>query len=215
VVAFAGERPVVELTSGKEIIVEPHDWSLSEDDRVRATASQLPLRLAWAITIHKSQGMSLDGAIIDLSRSFAPGMGYVALSRVRSMDGVYLVGINNVALSLHPSIHEIDVELRQQSTALANITPDAPDEVEEKAPAEPLVDEELLTKLKAWRRGRAERDSVPAFIVAHDTTLASLAANPPQNLAGLNAAKGFGPKKIEQYGSEILEVLAKHAASRA
>jgi hypothetical protein len=210
VVAFSGERPVVELKSGKEIIVEPHEWSLTEDDKVRATASQLPLRLAWAITIHKSQGMSLDGAIMDLSRSFTPGMGYVALSRVRSLDGVYLQGINNIALQLHPSIFEIDTELRSSSTALANITLDAPDETADPKPAKPIVDEQLLAKLKAWRRKRADQDSVPAFIVAHDTVLASLAANPPQSMAGLKAAKGFGPKKIETYGDEILRVIMSH-----
>jgi ATP-dependent exoDNAse (exonuclease V) alpha subunit len=210
VVAFSGERPIVELKSGKEIMVEPHEWSLTEDDKVRATASQLPLRLAWAITIHKSQGMSLDGAIMDLSRSFTPGMGYVALSRVRSLDGVYLQGINNIALQLHPSIFEIDTQLRSSSTALANITLDAPDETADPKPAKPIVDEQLLAKLKAWRRKRAEQDSVPAFIVAHDTVLTSLAANPPQSMAGLKAAKGFGPKKIETYGDEILHVIMSH-----
>ncbi|CAN5354831.1 hypothetical protein BH09PAT4_BH09PAT4_04170 [soil metagenome] len=213
VVDFAGNQPVVELKNGREITVESHDWSLTEDEKVRATASQLPLRLAWAITIHKSQGMSLDGAIIDLSRSFTPGMGYVALSRVRSMDGVYLQGINNIALQLHPAIHEIDAELRQLSTALANITLDATGEDDEPKQAKPIVDEELLTRLKAWRRIRAEKDSVPAFIIAHDAALTGLAANPPESLAALQAAKGFGPKKVETYGHEILEVLSKFKAA--
>ena len=215
VVAFSGERPVVELKNGKEIIVEPHEWSLTEDDKVKATASQLPIRLAWAITIHKSQGMSLDGAIMDLSRSFTPGMGYVALSRVRSLEGVYLEGINNIALQLHPSIYEVDSELRQLSEALANITGDAPAEEDEPKLAKPIVDEELLTHLKMWRRTRAERDRVPAFIIAHDTVLTGLAANPPASLASLRTAKGFGPKKVELYGSEILDVLSKFKAANA
>lgn len=212
VVDFAGERPVVELKTGREVTVEPHDWSLTEDDKVRATATQLPLRLAWAITIHKSQGMSIDGAEIDLSRSFTPGMGYVALSRVRSMDGVYLQGINNIALQLHPAIFEVDADWRQLSEALANITADATDEADEPVPAKPIVDEELLAKLKTWRRKRAETDSVPAFIIAHDTVLASLAANPPQTIAALQAAKGFGPKKVETYGADILTVIASHGS---
>jgi ATP-dependent exoDNAse (exonuclease V) alpha subunit len=209
VVDFNKDQPIVRLQSGREISVEPHDWNLMEDDKVRATATQLPLRLAWAITIHKSQGMSLDGAAIDLSRSFTPGMGYVALSRVRSMDGVYLQGINNVALQLHPAIYEVDSDLRSRSEALANITPDAPKE-EITKPVKPIVDEELLTKLKAWRRKRAERDNVPAFIIAHDTTLESLAASPPADARGLRLAKGFGPKKIASYGDEILAITAAH-----
>lgn len=214
VVAFNGDQPVIELANGREVTAEAHEWNLAEDDKIRATATQLPLRLAWAITIHKSQGMSLDGAIMDLSRSFTPGMGYVALSRVRSMDGVYLQGINNVALQLHPAIFEIDTALRASSDALANITLDAPVE-EMQAPSKPIVDEALLAELKAWRRKRAEADGVPAFIVAHDTVLTGLAANPPQNLAGLRYAKGFGPKKIEAYGNDILTVLSSFQAGKA
>ena len=80
VVGFNGGYPVVELRSGKEIAVAMHTWSLSEDGKIRAEVTRLPLRLAWAITVHKSQGMSLDAAEIDLSRAFTPGMGYVALT---------------------------------------------------------------------------------------------------------------------------------------
>lgn len=62
-----------------------------EDDKMKVSRLQLPFILAWALTIHKLQGCSLDFAVIDLGPSiFCPGMGYVALSRVRTLEGIYL-----------------------------------------------------------------------------------------------------------------------------
>jgi ATP-dependent exoDNAse (exonuclease V) alpha subunit len=209
VVDFENGNPVVELYSGKVITVESHDWSLEEDGKVRATATQLPLRLAWAITIHKSQGMSLDAAVIDLARSFTPGMGYVALSRVRSMDGVYLNGINNVALQLHPAIHDYDRDLRNRSESLANITLDAPEEDELLEPELPAINQKVLKALKEWRTRRAQEDQMPPYIVAHDKTLEELATHQPVTLLELRTIKGFGPKKAEQYGPEVLSVIER------
>src|SRR5260370_28847141 len=125
VVDFKDKVPLVRLQSnGKVIAVGHHSWELEEDGKKRAEVAQLPLRLAWAITIHKSQGMSLDAAEIDLSKSFTPGMGYVALSRVRSLDGIFLSGMNNMAMQLHPDIFEFDAELRAASENLAAQTSD-------------------------------------------------------------------------------------------
>lgn len=66
------------------------DWSIEENGKIKATILQIPLRLAWAITVHKSQGMTLDTAVMDLSDAFIRGQGYVALSRVRSLNGLIL-----------------------------------------------------------------------------------------------------------------------------
>jgi ATP-dependent exoDNAse (exonuclease V) alpha subunit len=102
VVDFTGEaKPVVELKEGKRIICEKEKWAI-EDEKGASLASfeQFPLRAAWAITIHKSQGMTLDAAEIDLNSTFERGQGYVALSRVRSLEGLYLKGFNNMALEL-------------------------------------------------------------------------------------------------------------------
>lgn len=110
-----GSLPIVRTLDGDKITVHRHKWIVKENDREVAFVKQIPLRLAWAITIHKSQGMSLDSAVIDLSKAFTPGMGYVAISRVRSLDGLFLAGLNDMALVMHRDIYELDEWLRNAS----------------------------------------------------------------------------------------------------
>jgi len=200
-------RPIVVIANGKEIAVEPHSWKLEEDGKVRAEVAQLPLRLAWAITIHKSQGMSLDAAEIDLARTFTPGMGYVALSRVRSMDGVYLQGINRMALAMHPAIFDFDVELRERSESLGNITSDYEGTPADQPQPETAEDPLLFDELRQWRYDRAQRDGVAPYMVAHDTTLHELASRHPQTKQALLGIKGMGAAKVEKYSTDLLAIL--------
>jgi ATP-dependent DNA helicase PIF1 len=107
--------PLVALHSGRTITMTPETWELRDGDKKRASITQIPLRLAWAITVHKSQGMTLDAARVDLRRAFVEGMGYVALSRVRNLQNLSLVGINRMALQISPEALEIDKHLRTKS----------------------------------------------------------------------------------------------------
>jgi hypothetical protein len=108
--------PLVKTKSGT-ITVEPVDWAIQDGNRLLAKITQIPLRLAWAITVHKSQGMSLDAAVIDLSQAFEFGQGYVAISRVRTLEGLYLEGFNERALQLHPKVAAADRHFRGYSDA--------------------------------------------------------------------------------------------------
>jgi len=208
VIGFHKGMPVVELQNGKTVDVEMNTWSLTEDGKVKAEVSQFPLRLAWAITIHKSQGMSLDSAIIDLSRAFTPGMGYVALSRVRSADGLYIKGINKMALTLHPAMHGFDSHIKESSAALAETTEDF---VEPKItkPKKPKIDEKLFSELKEWRTFRAKTDEVAPYMVAHNTALEALSIAKPTTPHQLLGVPGFGPKKVEKYGPDIFAIIEK------
>jgi len=115
VVKCGFEEIRVRTVSGNIIDVERESWRIEEDGKSRAEIIQYPLRLAWAITVHKSQGMSLDTAEVDLSASFEKGMGYVALSRVRSLDGLFLKGLNDMALRVNEEVLDFDKKFRDLS----------------------------------------------------------------------------------------------------
>lgn len=206
VTGWSDGYPLVTTLTGRQIVAEPHSWAMEEDGRVVAEAAQVPLRLAWAITIHKSQGMSLDEAEIDLSKSFAPGMGYVALSRVRSMQGIYLMGANRMALAMHPEIFTFDARARRMSDELADVTADYIEEL--KAP-EQILGEDLLLfeKLREWRLDKARQEGKAPFIIAHDAMLHELARKRPLNEQALHGIRGLGPAKISAYGAEMLAII--------
>lgn len=110
-------NPIVKIKDGKRVTVEQVDWSIEENGKVKASIFQFPLRLAWAITVHKSQGMSLDEAVMDLSEVFEFGQGYVALSRVRRLSGLHLLGWNKRVFEVHPEILLKDKMFRKGSEA--------------------------------------------------------------------------------------------------
>lgn len=115
------KMPVVRLNSGREVVAEPEEWIIEDETGdVLASYEQVPLCLAWAITIHKSQGMTLDAAEIDLSRTFELGQGYVALSRLKSLAGLKLLGMNTMSLQLDPLARGADkrfLELSKEADA--------------------------------------------------------------------------------------------------
>ncbi len=156
--------PTVKTLQGRLLEVEPTDWLMEENGTLLGKVTQLPLRLAWAITIHKSQGMSMDSAAMDLSQVFEYGQGYVALSRVRRLSGLHLFGINEKALSIDPIILEKDekfrCECRDQLDRLASFS-----------------DEELQLKQKEFlsRCECSKKNSPPKEKkVRSDTRLATL-----------------------------------------
>lgn len=148
--------PIIEVKGGRRITARYADWQIKEGNMVKAMISQVPLRLAWAITVHKSQGMSLDKAVIDLSKAFEYGQGYVALSRVRSLDGLSLEGINEKALEMHPVIVEQDGFFRHKSKELEEQYVGISSEMKES------MAQEFISKLKGFERWQPTIDD-PEF----------------------------------------------------
>jgi len=108
--------PVIKTYDNRRLLVAPETWVYEDHGIVRASITQIPLRLAWAITIHKSQGMTIDAVEVDLGDTFEPGMGYVALSRVRSLYGLKLMNLNEMALKVHPKVLRHDQSFKARSS---------------------------------------------------------------------------------------------------
>lgn len=110
--------PLVETRDGDWIEAKSETWKVDDEQgKTLASFTQIPLRLAWAITVHKSQGMTLDAATIDLRKTFEKGQGYVALSRLRDMKGLRLKGVNPMVMQLDELARKADkrfMELSQE-----------------------------------------------------------------------------------------------------
>lgn len=112
-------HPIVrfETSDGKirDVQVEPYKWEFQINDKKLAYYKQVPLKLAWAITIHKSQGMTLQRVSLDLSRTFECGQAYTGLSRVTSMDGLYLRGYSAKHCRVDEKVTEWEKKLAEYS----------------------------------------------------------------------------------------------------
>lgn len=184
------EYPLVRFHNGRTITMQPDTWEQRDGTRKRASIAQIPLRLAWAMTVHKSQGMTLDAARIDLRKAFVEGMGYVALSRVRRLDSLYLHGINRMALRMNPAAHQIDINLRARSdqTAaqyqgrrLARPKPDANVTVASSTPAPTNAWSARVARLRqmypnAYRPWTAQADAVLQAGLARGEDIATLSS---------------------------------------
>lgn len=226
--------------TGVTIDVEPMEWEniryqLEETDKtVKSTTigkfKQYPVRPAWAITIHKSQGLTFDRAIIDARAAFSPGQAYVALSRCRSLEGIVLSSpLRASAFMTDTTIDDFLQSRLADARALASEvsfvpfdydrSKDKPEpKIGNKVASRPSVgiggtegiSTKLVAALKSWRLEKAHELNVPAFYIFSNKVLDNIAAYLPHTQEELLEVPGIGPAKAEGYGAAILKIVQEN-----
>lgn len=218
--------------SGQITDVAPHLW-VQEDKDGKMSRSQIPLILAWALTVHKCQGSTLDYAICNLGPSvFCPGQAYVALSRVRSSQGLLLeefypkvIQTDQDALNFTKKIEKEtlkkeDIPLAKKSSQNDEIqqikyvmkfvkNPNSKKRPKKESAIAPFGDydfDELFSTLKSWRDQLAKESGSPPYLILNNSSLVDIAFYKPKTEEELETIKGLGHQKIEAYGSEILSI---------
>ncbi len=120
--------PVVRFLDGKETEIVPRTWMYKDPLHagVYAQYTQIPLRLAWSLSIHKVQGMTLDSAEFAIDyKIFEPGMAYCALSRIRSKQGLKLLSYDPSVVRVHLEAQQFDMKMRAEAKANRSLPPES------------------------------------------------------------------------------------------
>lgn len=199
------EYPIVKFHNGKTVAMIPETWELRDGDKKRAGITQIPLRLAWAITVHKSQGMTLDAARMDLGKAFVEGMGYVALSRVKNLDNLYLAGLNNMALRVSDDAKQINEVLKARASDDTKRFAHLETKVKKRQSAPVLKKQEK--KSSSWADKLAKmRETHPKAYTSWEKSDDDLLKTDFQNGVSLNEMS----KKLGRHENSILMRLKKH-----
>lgn len=225
--------PLIRFNNGTVKTLSRYCWQ--SEDYSTIGFKQYPVVLAWATTIHKMQGSSLDQAIMDLgSNVFEAGQIYVGLSRVKSLEGLYLTKFNPRVIKTNPKVREF---YRQIPTLDIEVEEVEEEEVEEKT--EEKVEEEkstksstktitmeqrdvnllevvkaetdttnssLYEKLKSYRLKTSQEREIPPYCVFTNKTLDDLIKKHPTTLDELKMVIGVGKQKCSMYGEDIINI---------
>jgi ATP-dependent DNA helicase PIF1 len=120
--------PVIRFTlpdgTSRDLLCQPEDWKVElPNGEVQAQRRQLPLILAWALSIHKAQGQTLQRVTVDLRKVFEKGQAYVALSRATCQEGLQVKGFDKKKVMAHPRVAEFYNSLYSVNAALKHPKP--------------------------------------------------------------------------------------------
>lgn len=222
--------PLIRFNNGTMKTLSRYYWQ--SEDYPTIGFKQYPVVLAWATTIHKMQGSSLDQAIMDLgSNVFEAGQIYVGLSRVKSLEGLYLTKFNPRVIKTNPKVREfyrqipaLDIEVEYIEEALEEKTEDMVEEEKstklftkidtiEHRDMDSLnviktdtINSSLYNKLKSYRLKTSQERGIPPYCIFTNKTLDDLVEKHPITLNELKIVTGIGKLKITMYGEDIINI---------
>lgn len=208
------------IADNQEIVVERDSWenieyTLKEEihqihEEVVGTFRQFPIKPAWAITVHKSQGLTFDNAVIDLPHTFESGQAYVAFSRCRTLEGIVLKRkVNPSTFFVDKAIVDFYNRLETNIDKIAEKVSYVPFEWENDAEEDNVatIDSQLAEALKNWRLEKSRSMNVRAFQILTNRALNGVAMVKPRSLEQLSNINGVGLSTVSRFGEEIIRIV--------
>jgi ATP-dependent DNA helicase PIF1 len=185
--------PIVQFLHGDPVVVGRHEWQSNECPHV--SRKQVPLRVAYAVTIHKSQGATLDCALVDIGAStFEYGQAYVALSRVRDLESLYIHSLVPSKIKAHPSVVRFYQHLMEAPPAPASVAVAPPSDF-----GVDLVDEGWRMIVAGWATGATGTSCLSAVTERQASTVVY---PPPADILGALKATPLSRVKVVILGQD-------------
>ena len=217
--------PIVKFHNGIEI--EMGLFDIPHENIQGLNHRKIPLEYAWALTIHKCQGMTLDLCIMDIGRNvFECGQTYVALSRVKNLEGLFLLSFDSKSIKTKIIVkdfynkYEIEklskeeriIEKKRLRKLINRFIEDIPDKPSEKSEVVKELNMDLFNELKKYRLDKSKEKNIPAYSILNNSTMELISESIPipKSNAELLFIKGIGKKTIESYGDDIIEITKKY-----